>query len=79
MLILPLLHRLLQLAQALPHNPTNSIHPCRTGGLCSRLTSLIEIGALTVAIWQLTGVSQRREKNALRSIGTAFFVLATYI
>ena len=43
------------------------------------LDSLIEIGASTVAIWQLTEVSQWREKNALRSIGTAFFVLATYI
>lgn len=43
------------------------------------LDSLIEIGASTVVIWQLTGVSQRREKSALRLIGTAFFVLATYI
>ena len=43
------------------------------------LDSLIEIGASTVVIWQLTGVSQRREKSALRFIGTAFFVLATYI
>jgi len=43
------------------------------------LDSLIEIGALTVVIWQLTGISQQREKSALRLIGTAFFVLATYI
>jgi len=43
------------------------------------LDSLIEIGASTIVIWQLTGVSQRREKQALRLIGTAFFVLATYI
>ncbi|MEG3844353.1 cation transporter [Microcoleus sp. herbarium14] len=43
------------------------------------LDSLIEIGASTVVIWQLTGVSQQREKSALRLIGTAFFVLATYI
>ncbi len=43
------------------------------------LDSLIEIGASTVVIWQLTGVSQQREKRALRLIGTAFFVLATYI
>lgn len=41
--------------------------------------SLIEIGASTVVIWQLTGVSQRREKSALRLVGTAFFVLVTYI
>jgi len=43
------------------------------------LDSLIEIGASTVVIWQLSGVSQQREKSALRLIGTAFFVLATYI
>lgn len=43
------------------------------------LDSLIEIGASTVVIWQLSGVSQNREKSALRLIGTAFFVLATYI
>jgi len=43
------------------------------------LDSLIEIGASTVVIWQLTGVSQNREKSALRFIGTAFFVLATYL
>lgn len=43
------------------------------------LDSLIEIGASTIVIWQLTGVSQQREKQALRLIGTAFFVLATYI
>ncbi|WP_392535757.1 cation diffusion facilitator family transporter [Nostoc sp. C117] len=41
--------------------------------------SLIEIGASMIVIWQLMGVSQRREKQALRSIGTGFFVLATYI
>lgn len=43
------------------------------------LDSLIEIGASTVVIWQLTGISQHREQRALRLIGTAFFVLATYI
>lgn len=43
------------------------------------LDSLIEIGASTVVNWQLSGVSQNREKSALRLIGTAFFVLATYI
>jgi len=30
-------------------------------------------------IWQLSGVSQQREQSALRLIGTAFFVLGTYI
>ena len=43
------------------------------------LDSLIEIGASTVVIWQLTGVNQRREQQGLRLIGTAFFVLATYV
>ncbi|NUN66984.1 cation transporter (plasmid) [Pseudanabaena biceps] len=43
------------------------------------LDSLIEIGASTVVIWQLAGVSQQRERSALRLIGTAFFVLGTYI
>lgn len=43
------------------------------------LDSLIEIGASTVVIWQLNGVSQKQEQQALRLIGTAFFMLATYI
>jgi divalent metal cation (Fe/Co/Zn/Cd) transporter len=43
------------------------------------LDSLIEIGASTVVIWQLTGVEQKREQQGLRLIGTAFFVLATYV
>jgi len=43
------------------------------------LDSLIEIGASTVVIWQLTGGSKHREQSGLRLIGTAFFVLATYI
>ncbi|MBO3458479.1 cation transporter [Aetokthonos hydrillicola Thurmond2011] len=43
------------------------------------LDSLVEIGASTVVIWQLTGVNQKREQQGLRLIGTAFFVLATYV
>ncbi|HEY9635080.1 MAG TPA: cation transporter [Coleofasciculaceae cyanobacterium] len=43
------------------------------------LDSLIEICASIVVIWQLNGVNQKREQQALRLIGTAFFMLATYI
>ena len=40
------------------------------------LDSLIEIGASTVVIWELTGVGQERQKRALRFIGAAFVALA---
>ncbi|HWE63943.1 MAG TPA: hypothetical protein VHB98_19690 [Chloroflexota bacterium] len=40
------------------------------------LDSLIEIFASMVVIWQLTGASQARERQALRLIGGAFFALA---
>lgn len=43
------------------------------------LDSLIEIGASTVVIWQLKGVSQQRESTALRLIGASFFALAAYV
>lgn len=43
------------------------------------LDSLLEIGASTVAIWQLTGVNQKREQQSLRLMGTAFFILATCV
>ena len=43
------------------------------------LDSLIEIGASTVVIWELTGTGKDREKKALRLIGGAFFALALYI
>lgn len=43
------------------------------------LDSLIEIGASTIVIWQLNGVNHQREQQALCLIGTAFFMLATYI
>lgn len=44
------------------------------------LDSLIEIGASTVVIWQLSGShNQQREQLGLRLIGTAFFVIATYV
>ena len=43
------------------------------------LDSLIEIGASTVVIWELTGTGKDREKKALWLIGAAFFALAVYI
>ena len=43
------------------------------------LDSLIEIGASTVVIWELTGVGENRQKRALRLIGGAFLALALYI
>ena len=43
------------------------------------LDSLIEIFASVVVIWQLSGVSVKRERRALRLIGVAFILLALYI
>lgn len=43
------------------------------------LDSLIEIGASTVVVWQLTGIGLHREKPALRLIGAGFIALAVYI
>ena len=43
------------------------------------LDSLIEIGASTVVIWELSGIGQRRERRALRLIGYAFAALAAYL
>lgn len=43
------------------------------------LDSLIEIGASTVVIWELSGTGQDRQRLALRLIGTAFAVLAIYL
>lgn len=43
------------------------------------LDSLIEIFASVVVIWQLSGVSLKREQRALRLIGVAFILLALYI
>lgn len=43
------------------------------------LDSLIEIGASTVVIWELTGAGKDRQKRALRLIGAAFVALAIYI
>jgi divalent metal cation (Fe/Co/Zn/Cd) transporter len=43
------------------------------------LDSLVEIGASTVVVWELTGTGKNRAKKALRLIGAAFFALAVYI
>ncbi|MET8413004.1 cation transporter [Streptomyces sp. NPDC005195] len=43
------------------------------------LDSLIEIGASTVVIWELSGVGEDRQKRALRLIGGAFVLLALYL
>ncbi len=43
------------------------------------LDSLIEIGASTVVIWELSGTGLARQRRALRIIGVAFAVLAGYL
>ena len=43
------------------------------------LDSLIEIGASTVVIWELTGSSDQRQRIGLRLIGWAFVLLAAYL
>ncbi len=43
------------------------------------LDSLIEIGASTVVLWELSGHGQARQRQALRLIGSAFVALALYL
>jgi divalent metal cation (Fe/Co/Zn/Cd) transporter len=43
------------------------------------LDSLIEIGASTVVLWELSGTGADRERRALRLIGAAFVLLAVYV
>jgi uncharacterized membrane protein YkvA (DUF1232 family) len=43
------------------------------------LDSLIEIGASTVVLWELSGTGEGRRRTALRAIGTAFVILAAYL
>jgi len=43
------------------------------------LDSLIEIGASTVVIWELSGTGEERQRRGLRMIGYAFAVLALYL
>ncbi|MDH6130454.1 cation transporter [Kitasatospora sp. GP82] len=43
------------------------------------LDSLIEIGASTVVIWELSGTGEERQKRALKLIGVGFALLAVYL
>lgn len=43
------------------------------------LDSLIEIGASTVVLWELSGVGADRQRRALRLIAVAFVLLAAYL
>ena len=43
------------------------------------LDSLIEIGASTVVIWELSGSGEKRQRRGLRLIGYAFAALALYL
>lgn len=43
------------------------------------LDSLIEIGASTVVIWELSGTGEARQRRALRLIGVGFSLLALYL
>lgn len=43
------------------------------------LDSLIEIGASTVVIWELSGAGERRRRVALSLIAAAFLALAVYL
>src|SRR5580658_8048582 len=43
------------------------------------LDSLIEIGASTVVIWELSGTGEQRQRRGLQLIGSAFAALAIYL
>jgi Cation efflux family len=43
------------------------------------LDSLIDIGASTVVIWELSGAGEQRQRRGLRLIGYAFAALAVYL
>ena len=43
------------------------------------LDSLIEIGASTVVVWELSGTGEARQRFALRLIGIGFVALAAYL
>jgi divalent metal cation (Fe/Co/Zn/Cd) transporter len=43
------------------------------------LDSLIEIGASTVVIWELSGTGEERRRRGLRLIGYGFATLASYL
>ncbi len=43
------------------------------------LDSLVEIGASTVVLWELSGTGEERQRRALRLIGVGFVLLSAYI
>jgi divalent metal cation (Fe/Co/Zn/Cd) transporter len=43
------------------------------------LDSLIEVGASTVVLWELSGTGEARQRRALRLIAAAFLALAAYL
>ncbi|HVW80191.1 MAG TPA: cation transporter [Mycobacteriales bacterium] len=43
------------------------------------MDSLVEIGASTVVLWELSGARREREQQALRLIGAAFVAVALYV
>ena len=43
------------------------------------LDSVVEIGASTVVLWELSGTGEARQRKALRAIAVAFVVLALYV
>ncbi|HEX2088537.1 MAG TPA: cation transporter [Actinomycetota bacterium] len=43
------------------------------------LDSLVEVFAASVVVWELRGVSEERERRALRLIALSFFALAAYV
>lgn len=43
------------------------------------LDSLIEIGASTVVVWELSGSGEERQRRALRLIGVGFALMAAYL
>ena len=54
--------------------------PARSVALAGfALDSLIEIGASTVVIWELSGTGEERQRRGLRLIGYAFAALAVYL
>lgn len=43
------------------------------------LDSVVEIGASTIVLWELTGSSEERQRRALKLIGIGFVVISIYI
>ncbi|SEN88348.1 cation transporter [Actinacidiphila rubida] len=43
------------------------------------LDSLIEIGASTVVLWELSGSGEERQRRAMKCIGVGFALLAAYL